>query len=300
MEKHNLLDLIKNARPEIRATTLKSYYYGIRRAMPEKLVKKLGTGMSENKVPMEWLSNVKDVLARLEPYTVAVTKTTLTPILVLSKHIFGEKSDAYGGYLAESDRLGDIICKEQMAHEKTVTMEKNWMPLDELKTFVKAMPTDSQKEKVRRLIGFLYVMHPPARNDYSAMQIISDDVAVEPETNYLVLSDGVPTHFLFQSYKTSKKYGSVIVPIGSVLKAELESFLGDRTTGFLFGKKMTKASLSYAMIQAFAPLGKHMTVNTLRHIMTSESIDLDTRVKQKALAEAMMHSTDQQLCYIKK
>ena len=302
MEKHSILDLIKEARPEIRASTLKSYYYGIRRAMPEKSVKRLGVGMSENRVSMAWMSNFKDVLSRLEavPYTVAVTKTTLTPLLVISKHLFGGDSDTYAGYLAESERLGDILCKEQMAHEKTAPMEKNWIELDELRTFVLAMPTATAKQKIRRLIGALYVLHPPARNDYSSMQLIDSDEDIDDTTNYLVLKDGVPDHFLFQSYKTSKKYGLVTVPIGVELRTELQSFLGERKTGLMFGKKMNKSAVSYAMSQAFTPLGKHVTVNTLRHIVTTDSIDLDTRLQQKKLAEAMMHSSDQQLCYAKK
>ena len=300
MEKHSILELIKEARPEIRASTLKSYYYGIRRAMPEKSIKRLGVGMSENQVSMAWMKNVGDVLLRLEKYTVAVTKTTLTPLLVISKHLFGAESDAYAGYLAESDRLGDILCKEQMAHEKTATMEKNWIELDELRSFVLALPTETPKQKIRRLVGALYVLHPPARNDYSSMQLIDSDEDIDDTTNYLVLKDGVPDHFLFQSYKTSKKYGLVTVPIGHELRTELESFLGERKTGLLFGKKMNKSAVSYAMSQVFAPLGKHVTVNTLRHIVTTDSIDLDTRLQQKKLAEAMMHSSDQQLCYAKK
>jgi len=53
------------------------------------------------------------------------------------------------------------------------------------------------------------------------------------------------------------------------------------------------------LAQAFEGLGKHITINLIRHIVASELVDYQEREKEQALAASMMHSNTMQVKYAK-
>ena len=84
------------------------------------------------------------------------------------------------------------------------------------------------------------------------------------------------------------------------LSIEVKEFLDGREDGYLFGKPLTKSQVQYSMKTVFAGIGKHVTINLLRHIWVTEGMNLDQRKREKELAGSMMHSIGTQEQYAKK
>jgi len=300
MEEHwCLTDLIDHVKPDVRPATKKSYYYGLKRAAPAGIQKRLGMGLSANSVSIKWIASHGAVLRRLRENVKGVQKTTLTPLMVVTRALLGEDSASYAAYAQAADQLNVHIEAGLQEHTKSKTQEENWITMEELQAHVKEMPIKTELEKVRRLIGALYVFQPPVRNDYGEMQLLDEGSERLPERNYLIMREGQPTEFFFQNFKTVKTAGFVTVPLTLGMQEEVLSFLDGRTTGMLFSSGLTKTRVAYLLAQAFEGLGKHITINLIRHIVASELVDYQEREKEQALAASMMHSNTMQVKYAK-
>ena len=298
-DKYNLITLIEQAKPSIAPSTKKSYYYGIKRAATKGIQQRLGMGQSTNPVSLKWISSHAAVIKRVAKESDTVQKTTMTALMVISRHLFGEESKSYLAYQKRSDTLNGLIQVEQDKHIKTPSQEKNWTTIDALREHVVTLPVESQLDRDRRLVGSLYVYQPPARNDYGQMELIDEEAEKQPDVNYLVLRDGKPLNFYFQVFKTHARYGNVTVPVTAEMSKELTTYLDGRTTGFMFDKKLTKTQVGYALAAAFKGTGKHITINLIRHIVASEMINVEKRVAEQVLASAMMHGSATQVTYAK-
>tara|TARA_R110002110_G_scaffold217324_4_gene431339 strand:- start:1734 stop:2648 length:915 start_codon:yes stop_codon:yes gene_type:complete len=300
-ERVDLLALIDAAKPDLRDATRKSYYYGIKRAAPENVQKRLGVGLSTNPVSVKWITKPAAVLKRISELTIAVQKTTITPLLVLTRYLFGEDSEPYKAYLSKADEYNAVVQATLSEHIKSKNQEDNWIEMDVLRDHVLRMPVDTEKQRTQKLIGALYTFQPPARNDYGQMQIVTDLVGISSDVNYLVCTSPGDWFFYFQNFKTFKSKGPIIVTVSSQMKEQLLSYLDNRElTGFLFEPPMTKGQMGYALAQAFRKTGKHVTVNLIRHMVASDNVDIDQVHEAVKLASDMMHSGEMQLLYAKK
>jgi len=307
-QKMNIINLITESKPEIRDATRKAYYYGIKRAAPAQVQKRLGVGMSTNPIPIKWITDTKSVLKRINQYNIPVQKTTITPLLVLTKHLYGEDSDSYVAYLSKSEEYNISVLEEQAKHIKSKSQDDNWVELQVLKDHVLTMPRDTPKQKMQRLVAALYTFQPPVRNDYGAMEIVTDLQGVDSDKNYLVRPSSYPPqepYFYFQNFKTHRTVGNMKIDVTEEMQRELNLFLGanevdiGRTSGYLFGEKKTKPRVSYALSQAFLPTGKHITLNLIRHVVATGMVDIEQAAEQEKIATSMMHSTKMQITYAK-
>jgi len=297
---YSLVSLISEAKPGISPYTSKAYFYSLKRAAPVTVQNHLGSGISENKVRIRWIKDHQKTLLRLREFSPSVQRATVTALLIMSNHLYGETSKSSQEY----HRVFTDLSLEQnevvQANEKSETQLANWMPLDEIQAYASVLPTDRPKDRRNRLVAYLYAFQPPARNDYGGMELLTDFSQIQPNINYLFIEDGNPVSFIFQDYKTSGKYGQMTVPVSLELATEIKEFLDGREEGYLFGKPLTKSQVQYLMKAVFAGTGKHVTINLLRHIWATEGIDLEQRKREKELAGSMMHSIGTQENYAKK
>ena len=157
---YSLVALINEAKPNVSPHTSKSYYYSLKRAAPITVQNHLGSGLSENKVRVRWIKDHQKTLLRLREFTPSVRRTTITALLIISNHLYGDTSKSSEEYR----RVFTDLTMEQneviQANEKSETQLENWMPLEEIQAYAAALPTDRPKDRRNRLIAYLYAFQP--------------------------------------------------------------------------------------------------------------------------------------------
>jgi len=119
----------------------------------------------------------------------------------------------------------------------------------------------------------------------------------------LVLKSRNKKYFHFGEYKTAKKYGANVIPVGKKLNSVLNIWLRINPTDSLLlnsqGKPQTANGLGKYITKVFEPTGKKIGVNLLRHIFITEKFEPQLEEKKK-VASQMGHSVGTQELYAKK
>lgn len=142
------------------------------------------------------------------------------------------------------------------------------------------------------LIYCLYTLAPPVRADYAEMPVVGyygkthkNDI----KKNYCVMHDR-NGYFIFNKYKTEKKYGQLKIPIPS----ELYTVIKERVNvgELLLPSVSSPSTLSKRVMTIFTKLsGKAMGIGLLRHSYITTYLSTVQRITDKAdLAMRMMHS----------
>lgn len=119
----------------------------------------------------------------------------------------------------------NIKLKDQTA--KTESEEKNWMSNEEVNQIYEDLKKNhegSQDAFQRFLVLSLYVLNPPRRNkDYALMKVVSVyNDKLSKEFNYLDLKN---KKFVFNNYKTAKKYNEQMVGVPEDLMVIINGYL---------------------------------------------------------------------------
>lgn len=177
---------------------------------------------------LTFLKNTTNIDTILSTYKDNTKKTMLSAVVsVLS--LYKDKPSYKKTYLYYHDLMMDKA--EEMkntinVNEKTEKEKNNWIEWDEvlakkalIKTFVdqfadnKLITPDQFDILLAYVIICLYTCIPPRRNDYIDMYfIVSSDEENDKNKNYL---DWTNKKFIFNKYKTFKKYGVQTIDIGS-------------------------------------------------------------------------------------
>ena len=152
------------------------------------------------------------------------------------------------------------------------------------------------------VIASLYTLQPPVRLDYADTLVVNSDATKKPDDfNYLEnKKDGM--RFVFNRYKTDKKYGQVVKDVPKELEEVLRKWLKINNSGdFLLTQNnqdlMGDNALSKNISRIFSHDGKKLNVNLLRNIFLTDQ--LGSQTKEQQLAKDMMNSTDAQKIYRK-
>ncbi len=273
----------------------------------KKLLKGLkGDGvvfLQNDKVVMKWLR---------ENYgNIQTQKSFITAIItILNAHKLN--SDMYVSHQKEITNIVNRIYSE---HKRNAKQDENFVSIDELKSVIpfyeKAFNKATGKQKYdlmkKWIIAFIYVgdmKNPPFRLNYSCDIVKKADYEEYSRENYLVLKKGEPEFFHFGNHKTANKTGIKRIRVGDKLKEALKIWLKhNKSKEHLLlndrGEKMSNHTLGVFISKVFEPLGKHITINDLRHIFISELLDIDYEMskKRRLLAARMGHSIEVQETY---
>ena len=154
----------------------------------------------------------------------------------------------------------------------------------------------------------LYVGIPPRRAaDYQLMYIADEDTAMQPDRNYLMLDRGKVSALIFNTYKTSTRYGTYTIDdIPDDVVRVLTEYL--RVSGLSPGSLLfpTRGNKQYSS-GAFSTLigttfrnltGRRATVNILRHAAITHFLRKKRTVaSREAYALQMGHSIAMQALY---
>jgi len=272
----------------------------------------------------KFLENTENILKKLEGYKENTKRNYLISVVsVLS--VFKDKPktkklhDIY--YNLMMDKKNDID-KSTVPHQMTERQKENWMDLDEIKKVYLELKSDvdefsSQKniteQQYNKLLSYfvlsLYLLEDTKRNkDYQLMYIVKK-YAKSDETdkyNYLDLTDN---KFIFNQYKTSKKYGTKIIDIKPELRSVIDLYLKYHP---LYSVNSIKAGIPLLVSYSGTPLnkvnsitrilnrtfGKLIGSSMIRHIYLSGTIGPQVLEHEK-IAGSMGHSVAMQSEYVK-
>ena len=212
--------------------------------------------------------------------------------------------------------------KESATDEATDDQKKNWISWEDVKKKFEELKEEVEKFKGEKilsdsnwttLLGYmvlaLYVHNPPRRNkDYQLMNIVKKyNDKYDNDVNYLSYDEN---KFIFNNYKTSKKYGRQILDINDELKECIDFYLkyhpkvkGKITktinTPFLVSHTGNPLVQTNSMTKLLNKVfGKKISSSALRHIFLTDKYK-GVVDEMKEDADKMGHSTGQQKDYIK-
>lgn len=188
---------------------------------------------------------------------------------------------------------------------KVTDREANILPWKEIKTAYKKAIIKNPRSAA---IMAVYTLHEPRRNkDYSLMRVAYPTTKLNKEFNYVIVGKekNTPQEFVFNNYKTAKKYGSQRFDISKPLAVVLQKYIKSaklKENNPLFGTKRGThyATFSRQISDAFEPhVGKRLTANLLRHSFVSNFLNKKnlTMAQRKEAARKMSHSLVAQLSY---
>ena len=191
------------------------------------------------------------------------------------------------------------------SNQKSDTQKENWIEWDEIikiKNNLKARDV-TQENRLKHMVLSLYTEIQPRRVlDYIVMYVVPKLSAKLPtDKNYLALKENM---FVFNRYKTDKKYGQQKIEIPAELRKSIDDYIAQHP---LKDQKMYpllvsssnepfKGSNSITMMlnRIFK---KKVSASMLRHIFLSKKYDIESMAKD---AEIMGHSLNEQRNYMKK
>jgi integrase len=286
-------------RPKLSESSVKTYS-----SILSNLFKKIKKDDSLENAFDFFCKNVKEVLGFLKDTPSSKRKTILASLVVLvEKH--EKAADQYRKQMLDDKKAYDDEEKDQKMSD---SQRENWVSQEELKklydqldkenrpllTREKLSGTDFQKLQ-NWVILSLYYLQPPRRlKDYTEMKLRNFD---EEKDNFIK-----GNNLVFNQYKTAKAHGKEVIPMSQKLKFILVKWRALNTHDYLLvsvnGKKLTSTQLQQRLNQI---LGKKASVNILRHSFLSEKYkDLPAVRELEERAEAMGHTVEQALLYIKK
>lgn len=267
-----------------------------------------------------FLDSTEEIMKRLSEYKETTKRNYLVTIVsVLS--VFPELKELHDKYYTLM--MGKKAELEAADDGKmTETQSDNWMTWDQVKdiytqleqkvgTFYKQKNLSDEQygELLSYALMSLYITQQPRRNkDYQLMRVVDAfTTELDPKFNYLDLSK---KKFIFNVYKTSKKYGRFDMPINKVLFAALKKYFKHRQTKLSLddlndkpllirydGKALDKSNdITKLLNKVF---GKKVGSSMLRHIFLTDKYDAIID-EQKKDAGTMAHSPEEQKKYVKK
>jgi integrase len=279
---------------------------------------------------LTFLKKTDEITKKVEEYADNTQKSMYSAVAsVLS--LFADKPTFKKAYAFYYDKMmgkaKDMKENGPASSEKSEKQKDNWMTWEEVKA-----KRDGLGETVKGFVGqkqitpeqfqtllhstvlSLYTENAPRRNqDYMDMSIlrVKDKASVAElpkDKNYLIVKGGKPTEFIFNKFKTSKKYGQQTVPVAPDLVPVLEMYLkhhplckGNKgktvECKFLVAPDGTAFHAPNTITRMLNTIfGKKVGSSMMRHIYLSSKYDVSEMEKD---ANEMGHSMEEQRKYLK-
>jgi len=269
---------------------------------------------------LAFLRNTENILKKVGEYA----ETTQRSMLASLVSVLGAAAKpSYKGILKTYQTKMLEKVKEAKGidpHDKTDKQKNNWVDWKEVQNISdeqhklvrdlatkKTLTTAEAERLLQALVLSLYVCIPPRRNqDYLDMVVVKKWKETDPNNvNYLDLTG---EQFVFNKYKTVKKYGVQRVPLNPALLDVLALYLKHH---MLYKASKGKTAVPFLVVED-RPLtavnsitrilnkifGKKVGSSMLRHIFLSNKYE-GILEEQTADSAAMGHSLEQQRDYIK-
>jgi len=303
--------IIKKNKTEISEITLKMYLSNLL-----KLNKQITqTDIIKN---LDFLKNPSNILGLLSNKSLHTQKNYLVSIIVLLKSDETKYKDLIEKYNKIIADIAKKINDNYDLNQKSTSQEKNWIEMSDVNDLVKKykkMYNEIKKKKTQLnnndlqliqdyLLISLYsgIYFPPVRNDFADLEVVLEDEPIDNDKNYLIIKSNNSLEFLFNKYKTSKKFGSYKLPIKSKILTDLildwhnmngsqYLLINVKTKKQFNGNTITK-NLNRIYKKEF---DKTVSTSLLRSIYISDKLKENLSNKdKKALAKDMLHSKEMQ------
>lgn len=271
----------------LKDTTVKNYIRSLKIA-----------NCNENFDSLEFLKKKKQVDECLTKYKEGSQKAIITAICsVLNMY----KKEQLHKYYYE--KLMSHV--KPIDHEKTEAQKENWMEWSDILKIKEDLKqkTNVHENRLKSMVVSLYTEIQPRRAlDYIAMDVVPKiKTDLSTNKNYLALKDN---KFVFNRYKTDRKYGQQVIDIPVELRKSIDEYLAQhplkdqKSYPFLVNNSFEpfKGSNSITMMlnRIFK---KKVSVSMLRHIYLSHKYNIEAMEKD---AEIMGHSLTEQRNYLRK
>jgi hypothetical protein len=280
-----------------------------------------------DKMPFKTLSflrNTETIEEKVKQYAQSTQKSILASIVSVLT-LINEKPTYKSVYKHYYELMMGKAkeAKETDTTEKTEKQKENWMNWTEIRATADKLREEAVKASAKKTVSVgeyaallnalvlgLYVYTQPRRNqDYLDMLVVKKwNENMPKDKNYLDLSG---QRFVFNKYKTAKKYGAQIIEIPNTETQPLMDTIlmylkfqplfkaskGKEAVPFLVSGDGHPLSAVNAITRVLNRIfGKRVGSSMLRHIFLSDKYDVS---EMKEDAEAMGHSMAEQRNYLR-
>jgi len=295
-------DVLKVNRPNLSAGSIRTYV-----SILTNIAKQTKLTLD---TPEHCIEHYKDIIQSMETQASASRKTRLSALVVFCENAPNSKEavEAFRELMMSDIKAVNESNDEQKLSPRQV--EGN-MPLEEVMKMYKALEKEvaplwkkdalDKKEHQRLqtyvLLSCLLLIAPRRSLDYTEFKVRNPTA----DSNYMLTEKRKP-YFVFNVYKTAKKYGQQKVAIPPTLKSIITRWMAlsphDYLLTNLSGGKISSTSI-VTMLHAF--FGKPLSTSMLRHIfLTDKYKDVPSLKDIKGTADGMAHSPMMALQYVKK
>ena len=303
-----MIKIIQRNRPHLAMSSCKTYVSIIR-----NLGNQIHTDLSN---PEDIVTHKDDIIKHYKELEPKLRKTRLAALITFldgGKHSVEGAEDTIKQFRQQMMKDTDVYTEEQKNQEKTDKQKDGWMSWDEIVADYKNLEkevsyfktqTNLNKNQFKRvqiyvLLSCLLLMPPRRSTDFTAFKIRNED---ELNDNYMTVKNR-KAYFVFNTYKTSKKYGRETVEIPNALKNIILRWkLINKNDYLLVNSNMTKkinpTQLNNLLYDYF---NRPLSTSLLRHIFLTEKYsDIPAIKEMEKTAHDMGHSVGQAMQYVKK
>lgn len=190
----------------------------------------------------------------------------------------------------------------KVIHQPNDRQREGFVPWDQILKIRDQLPVRTHDDDETKLLVYLYTEIPPIRSDFDCMKVYQETPTHNGDlTNYLVL--GQVNRIYLNNYKTSKKYGTIEIPltpplierINQSLKKHPRDFLFQKQDGSCYTHTSWNASANKRLKRVF---GQGFSLTTFRHSYLSReelrTLPLEERLR---ISSIMGHQLRRQTDY---
>lgn len=290
MNVENLNEKIKEARPNIKDSTIKMYSSNLNK------LKKMFDAKD-----FKFLKNIDNVKEKLSDKHFTTQRNYYNSIIILLMALDQDK-ELIDKYNEIRDQLNAKYLENQQSGVISDKQKEAFISMDELRAFIDMIRKDLNIPKLKKkdtisanenklLMAYTILsilIENPMRNDLSGMKIIGkkgynalSDKEKEDD-NYLVIEKG-SIMFILNDYKTSKKYKEKIIKISKPLEKIIRMYMRINKLGVgdtLF--PLSRNSISQLLIKTSKKyIQKNISTTIIRKIVASDLLKDVKEMEQK-------------------